>query len=386
MIVILAVCAFLFSGCGALLIGGSAAVVGAASILSSITGGGGDGNGGPPSGTVCDPGGEKLSAAVPGVGPYTVTDEQMGNAAIIVHVGEKTNVPDDGLVIAIMTALQESSLRNIDYGDRDSIGLFQQRPGAGWGTHDQIMDPDYSSMAFYGGPNHPSPPNPRGLLGVPNWQQMDKGAAAQAVQVSAYPEAYKKWEGIAGQIVGRAKNINCSDVGLSGDVGKVIAAAKSQLGVDYCWGAGDASGPTYTSDCPSGVSKGFDCSGLTLYAYAKVGINLGHFTGDQWNAGTRVSSYSDLKPGDLMFWTDNGTVGGIHHVSMYLGNDEMIHAPRTGRTVEIVPHVSTNTYWMKQWIGGSRLLKDSDQSKDTDKNKDEDSKAAGAGTVTGGLL
>ncbi|WP_189956046.1 C40 family peptidase [Streptomyces alanosinicus] len=341
------------------------AVVGAANILTSITGSdddGGGGGGGAPGGTVCDPGGGKLTGEVPGQGTYTVTDEQMGNAAIIVHVGEKTKVPDDGLVIAIMTALQESSLRNIHYGDRDSLGLFQQRPSAGWGSPAEIMDPNYSSMAFYGGPNHPSPPNPRGLLGVNNWQQMDKGAAAQAVQGSAFPDAYKKWEGLAGQIVGRAKNIQCKDIGLSGDVGKVIAAAKAQLGVDYCWGGGDADGPTYTSDCPSGVSKGFDCSGLTLYAYAKVGITLGHYTDDQWIAGSRVASYSALKPGDLMFWSSDGTRGGIHHVSMYLGNDEMIHAPHTGAKVEIVQHVSTNKYWMDQWIGGTRLLKDSGNS------------------------
>ncbi|MFE9098010.1 C40 family peptidase [Streptomyces sp. NPDC007264] len=356
---IILVCAFLFSGGGLFFIAGTGTVVGLAGMLGAAVGGGGDdGGAGVPGGTVCDPGGETLHANVPGVGPYRVTDEQMGNAAIIVHVGEKEKVPDDGLVIAIMTSLQESQLRNIDYGDRDSIGLFQQRPAAGWGTHDQIMDPDYSSMAFYGGPSHPSPPHPRGLLGVPGWQQLEKGAAAQAVQVSAYPDAYTKWEGIAGQIVGRAKDIKCEDVGLSGDVGKVIQAAKAQLGVDYCWAGGDANGPTHTSYCPQGVSKGFDCSGLTLYAYAKVGITLGHYTGDQWEAGSRVRDYSDLKPGDLMFWSSDGTVGGIHHVSMYLGNDEMIHAPRTGKTVEIVQNVSRNRYWMDQWIGGSRLLKD----------------------------
>lgn len=357
---VLAVCVFLLGGCGPMLIAGGA-IMGVTNILASAVGGGGKGDSGAgtPGTTVCDPGDPHLSADVPGRGRVEVTDEMMGNAAIIVHVGERTNVPDDGLVIAIMTSLQEASLRNIDYGDRDSIGLFQQRPSAGWGTHDQIMNPDYSSVAFYGGPNHPSPPHPRGLLGVPHWQQMDKGAAAQAVQHSAYPDRYARWEGLAAQIVGRAKDVKCSDIGQSGDVGKVIAAAKSQLGVDYCFGGGNAQGPTYTKDCPPGVSQGFDCSGLTLYAYAKVGITLGHYTGDQWVAGSRVSSYSNLRPGDLMFWSSNGTVSGIHHVSMYLGHDEMIHAPHTGSQVKIVKHVSANSYWMKQWIGGTRLLKDS---------------------------
>ncbi|MFG2330121.1 C40 family peptidase [Streptomyces sp. NPDC048604] len=361
LIVILVVCAFLFSGCGMMTVVGGSAVMGAASILTGVSGSGGgedgeEGGGGPP-GTVCDPGGEKISGHVPGQGQYNVTDEQMGNAAIIVRVGERTKVPDDGLVISIMTALQESQLRNIDYGDRDSIGLFQQRPVAGWGTHDEIMNPEYSAKAFFGGPNHPSPPNPRGLLGVPGWQMMDKGAAAQAVQVSAFPRAYSKWEDLAGKIVGRAKNIKCTEVGLSGDVGKVIAAAKRWIGTPYCWAGGDKTGPTNTPWCPRGQPKGFDCSGLTLYAYAQVGITLGHYTGNQWDAGTRVKDYKALKPGDLMFWSDDGTVDGIHHVSMYLGNDEFIHAPRTGKDVEIVKNVSKNTYWMPQWIGASRLLK-----------------------------
>lgn len=358
-VVIMLVCAFLFSGGGLFVVAGTGAVISIAGMFGAAVGDDSDsGGGGMPDGTVCDPGGASLQTDVPGVGPYRVTDEQMGNAAVIVHVGEEQKVPDDGLVIAVMTSLQESQLRNIDYGDRDSIGLFQQRPSAGWGSHAEIMDPGYSSLAFYGGPAHPSPPNPRGLLGVPGWQQMEKGAAAQAVQVSAFPDAYTKWEGVAGQIVGRAKDIQCEDVGLSGDVGTVIRAAKEQLGVDYCWAGGDASGPTHTPDCPSGVAEGFDCSGLTLYAYAKVGITLGHYTGDQWEAGTRVSDYADLRPGDLMFWSSDGTVGGIHHVSMYLGNDEMIHAPRTYKTVEIVKNVSKNSYWMSQWIGASRLLKD----------------------------
>jgi hypothetical protein len=90
--------------------------------------------------------------------------------------------------------MQESSLINIDYGDRDSVGLFQQRPSQGWGTITQIMDPEYSARAFFGGPSGPNAGKIRGLLDVRNWSTMPLAKAAQAVQISAFPDAYQKWE------------------------------------------------------------------------------------------------------------------------------------------------------------------------------------------------
>jgi hypothetical protein len=102
--------------------------------------------------------------------------EQIANAATIVAVGKRMQVPEHGLVIAIATALQESGLRNLDHGDRDSLGLFQQRPSQGWGTPTQLTDPTYAATAFY-----------RRLLEVPGWQQMSVNQAAQAVQRSATP-------------------------------------------------------------------------------------------------------------------------------------------------------------------------------------------------------
>ncbi|MFB0626819.1 C40 family peptidase [Streptomyces sp. AB3(2024)] len=358
LIVIVLVCAFLFSG-GGLFLAGSGAIVAMAGVFNGSLGGskGGGSSGGVPPGTVCDPGGETLKEHIPGYGWHTVDKQQMANAAVIVHVGEATKIPENGLIIAIMTALQESKLENIRGGDRDSVGLFQQRPSAGWGSIDEIMDPNYSAKAFFGGPNHPAPPNPPGLLAY-KWETMGKGQAAQKVQASAFPEAYDKWESLAGKIVGRAKDIKCTDVGLEGDVGKVIAAAKRWIGTPYCWAGGDEKGPTNEERCPPPMPPGFDCSGLMHHAYAQVGISLYPYTGNQWEAGTRVHNYTDLKPGDLMFWSSDGTVPGIHHVSMYLGNDSMIHAPRTGKNVEIVTEVSKNSYWMNQWIGGSRILKE----------------------------
>lgn len=126
-----------------------------------------------------------------------LNDVRRSNATVIVNVGRDLGVPDYGIVIALATAMQESSLRNIDWGDRDSVGLFQQRPSTGWGSAEQIMDPVFASKAFYGGPSNPNPGRTRGLLDYSGWQSMDLTDAAQKVQRSAYPEAYAKWEASA---------------------------------------------------------------------------------------------------------------------------------------------------------------------------------------------
>jgi len=123
-----------------------------------------------------------------------LTPEMQSNAEVIYRVGKSLNVSDYGIVIALATAMQESSLKNIDYGDRDSIGLFQQRPSQGWGTKTQIMDPEYSARAFFGGPTGPNFGKVRGLLDIRNWSSLSLTKAAQAVQISAFPEAYQKWE------------------------------------------------------------------------------------------------------------------------------------------------------------------------------------------------
>jgi hypothetical protein len=108
-----------------------------------------------------------------------LTPEQAANAATIVGVAVKMRLPDQASVIAVATALQESSLRNLDSGDRDSLGLFQQRPSQGWGTPDQIRDPVQATRRFL-----------EALLDVPGYQRMPLSRAAQEVQRSAFPDAY----------------------------------------------------------------------------------------------------------------------------------------------------------------------------------------------------
>lgn len=116
--------------------------------------------------------------------------DQLANAAAIVSVGRQMGVPERGWVTAVATAMQESGLRNLDYGDRDSLGLFQQRPSMGWGTPAQVRDPAYAARKFYDG-----------LLKVPGWDRLPVTRAAQAVQRSGFPSAYAKWESAATQVV-----------------------------------------------------------------------------------------------------------------------------------------------------------------------------------------
>ena len=123
-----------------------------------------------------------------------LTDEMRGNAQIIIDVGRSLGVPDEGIVIALAAAAQESGLRNVHHGDRDSLGLFQQRPSAGWGTVEEVLDPVRAATAFYGGGANPNPGRTNGLLDIPDWQTMTLTQAAQAVQLSAYPDHYAKWE------------------------------------------------------------------------------------------------------------------------------------------------------------------------------------------------
>lgn len=125
----------------------------------------------------------------------TLSAEQLKNAATIVTIGRGLEVPERGLVIALMAGLQESGLRNLNYGDRDSLGLFQQR--AGWGSSAERQTPRYAARAFFGGRTGPNRGSPPGLMDIADWGRMGLGEAAQAVQISAYPSLYDRWEPVA---------------------------------------------------------------------------------------------------------------------------------------------------------------------------------------------
>ncbi|MCH7232577.1 hypothetical protein L0U85_17205 [Glycomyces sp. L485] len=115
--------------------------------------------------------------------PLHLSAEQTFHAATIAAVGHRDGMDERAVAVAIATAFQESKLSNVDYGDHDSLGLFQQRPSVGWGTEEEILDPVYASFKFY-----------EKLRRTDGWQDMEIGDAAQAVQVSAYPDLYDQWE------------------------------------------------------------------------------------------------------------------------------------------------------------------------------------------------
>jgi hypothetical protein len=284
----------------------------------------------------------------------TLNTQQLTRAATIIAVGKSDEVPARGQLIAIMTALTESSLRVLsnrsaypgsanapndgDGGDHDSIGLFQQRPAAGWGSVENLMDPVWSSRAFYGGIRGPNHGSPRGLLDIDGWQSMDPGAAAQAVQVSAHPDRYAVNQPIAEKVLSAlsgvplSSDLECAQPAADlpanlppGFPGALLAAAASQIGKPYVWGGGNFNGPT---------GGGFDCSGLVLYAaYQASGgrLRLPHYTGDQIRLGEGIA-WNDKQPGDLIFFSYSAA-GGPHHVAIYVGGDRILHAPRTGDVV-----------------------------------------------------
>ncbi|WP_300345734.1 M23 family metallopeptidase [Nesterenkonia sp.] len=161
---------------------------------------------------------EELEVTTANGETFTLNQEQLTHAATIIETGTSIEaVSRDGLVIALMAALTESTLRQLsnetaypdsadypndgDGSDHDSLGLFQMRPSTGWGSVEDLMDPIYQAEAFFGGPEGPNSGSPRGLLDIPGWQEMDKGEAAQAVEVSAYPDRYRNYEPVAETIL-----------------------------------------------------------------------------------------------------------------------------------------------------------------------------------------
>ncbi|MGY3056157.1 murein DD-endopeptidase MepM/ murein hydrolase activator NlpD [Streptomyces sp. TE3672] len=117
-------------------------------------------------------------------------EEQKRNASVITNVARSRGLPPRAAVIGVATAIQESMLKNIRHGDRDSQGLFQQRPSQGWGTVAQVTDPIHASNSFF-----------ERLAKVDKWQTKPLTQAAQNVQRSGFPDAYAKWEKTAGELV-----------------------------------------------------------------------------------------------------------------------------------------------------------------------------------------
>ncbi|MCX5435542.1 C40 family peptidase [Streptomyces sp. NBC_00063] len=321
-------------------------------------------------------GGGKRLASVAGLDDPT---EQIRNAKSIQATGVAMKVPARGQIVALATALQESGLRNLDYGDRDSLGLFQQRPSQGWGTATQVRDPVQASTKFY-----------EGLLSVSGWQSMTVTQAAQAVQQSGSPDAYARWfplatalqRAIVKSLSKESTSVKSgsketqdgeSDSLLSGcgtgEVGAAFGplpagsvpkgykiptdAPKSvrtavrwglgQLGTPYQWG-GECSGP-HGQD-PMGRC---DCSSLMQASYKAGGVSISRTTYTQVKEGKMVS-VDALKPGDLLF--TRGTAEVPEHVGMFIGEGLILQAPHTGDVVK----VSTLADWRPDVLAARRIV------------------------------
>lgn len=321
----------------------------------------------------------KGTVSVPGLDDPA---EQIPNAKTIQATGVAMNIPARGQIVALATAVQESGLRNLTYGDRDSLGLFQQRPSQGWGTANEILDPVHASTMFY-----------EALEKVSDWQSLSVTQAAQAVQKSGFPEAYAKWEPLATALQKAIEPLlskaggtspspspsgsdstssppptttgGCTSGGDGTDFGTIppgalpagykipadappkvqtaIRWALGQLDTPYQWGGSctDSHGPDPMGRC--------DCSSLMQQSYKAAGVTLTRTTYTQVKEGKPVS-VDALQPGDLVF--TEGTAGVPEHVGMVVGQGLIVNAPHTGDVIRL----ATLASWKPQILAARRVV------------------------------
>lgn len=253
-------------------------------------------------------------------GNTPLDQEQRDIAGTIIATGKQRGLAPRAWQIAIQAGKTESQLHNAKHGDRDSLGIFQMRPSMGWGSEQQVTNAVYAINKFYDV-----------LLGVPGWESLRPGQAAQLVERSGFPERYDQVEQFAVTVVRDLAGVTVADLtgcqnpeGAAGNnlyAEQAMLFARDQRGKRYVWGA---AGPDT-----------YDCSGLVLAAYRSAGLALPRASIDQYNAGKHVP-VSEAQPGDLIFWGDaKGNPEAIHHVALYLGNGQVIQAPQDGDTVKI---------------------------------------------------
>ena len=272
----------------------------------------------------------------------TLSAAQASNAETIVAAADALGAGGKGAQIALMTAYTESGLNNLgpESGNDGSLGLFQQRASQGWGTPAQEQDPTDATGMFIG---H--------LLAVPGWQSIPPWVAAQDVQNSAFSGGsnYEANWTLAGTfltaITGLSNAQNCG-----GENGAVPAGPASQYGLPTGYTIPSNATPAETLAVTYAISKlgdacvwgaagptAFDCSGLTMMAWAQAGVQLDHYTGDQINEGTPVAGYATISPGDLVLIPgSDGTLANPGHVGIYIGYGLVLSAvdPQQGVIVQ----------------------------------------------------
>lgn len=238
----------------------------------------------------------------------TWNDAQVRNASTITNVARTRGLAPRAAVIAVATAMQESSLNNLDHGDLDSVGLFQQRPSQGWGTVAQLTDPVYASGKFYDS-----------LVKVHGWQTMPLTQAAQSVQQSGLPDAYAKWEQAAGALVAKTWGLHavtsvstgCDSDG-SSDPAAHFTTKNPRTAAQAIAAARKAAGTTgWYRRCDNFVAQ--------AYGWGSSGSDSANV---HWNrlvdAGLAHPGDNNPPAGALLFY-DTGESAG--HVALYLGDD-----------------------------------------------------------------
>lgn len=299
---------------------------------------------------------------------------QMAAARTVVGVGKTLGIAERGIAIALGTAMQESTLRPAATSGR-AVGLFQQQ-GQLYSGIDRT-DPAAAARAFY----------QQLQARVPNYADPAAGSfadiAQQVQQSGAGATFYAQWETWATTLAhdlingpnsaGGAPVVVCKaingpnhrtitrngrevtlppEAGIAGTLtfpndqaAIAAAAALSYLGTPYAWGGGGPSGPSpglrgdnAVADQHGDFNKaGFDCSGLTEYAWAQAGIEIGGDSRTQFAAGGNEHPFTERLPGDLVFY--GGDYDSIHHVALYLGaingKDYMVESPQSGDVVKV---------------------------------------------------
>jgi len=211
-----------------------------------------------------------------------LTDEQARNASLIAAISVRRGMPAHAATIAIATALQESRLYDLRGGDRDSLGLFQQRPSQGWGTRAQVLDPVHATNAFYDA-----------LEKVPGWQSLAVTRAAQEVQRSGFPTAYAVYErdaralasaltGYSGAAfwchlptpTGSAPPVSRSAVDVRGSLSPAFGPVQVSVGGDGRLAVPAASRP-----------RGWALASYLVSHASQLGVSTVAYAGREWSAG-----------------------------------------------------------------------------------------------------
>ncbi|MFE4497111.1 peptidase M23 [Streptomyces niveus] len=310
--------------------------------------------------------------------------DQIANAKIIDSVAEDLGLSGRATLVALMTALQESTLLNIDHGHLDSIGLFQQRPSKGWGSKADIMKPRYAATMFLMGDEDGDPP---GLTDIKGWSTMPLGDAAQEVQRSAYPDLYAGQEDAARQLAEEAE-LDLDREGTAGNedqdddtAGTGNEEDQGPANVAECYpeegaAAGKPGAPFHDGDAPwptavknprsteDAIAWAKAASGPASAAkwYRKCLIFAAQTYG--WTASGvpyAIDHYNEMPasmkhdkdrnppPGALMYW-DTGQRAG--HVAVYLGDGKIASNDiRRPKYIDVVPATEIETKWGATYVG-----------------------------------